>query len=35
MRDFEARELIQKEMEKFFSDDDYKEVEGYTPEEKS
>ena len=26
MRDFEARELIQKEMEKFFSDDDYKEV---------
>ena len=35
MRDFEARELIQKEMEKFFSDDDYKEVEGYTPKEKS
>ena len=32
MRDLEARKLIQEEMEKFFTNDDYQEVDGYIPE---
>ncbi len=34
MRDLEARQLIQNEMEKFLSNENYQGVEGYTPQEK-
>ena len=32
MRDLEARKLIQEEMEKFFTNDNYQGVDGYIPE---